>query len=62
MSSTPMLHALSHAVSVRDRKEKADFKIPRNGEDAKRLGQLLSRYSDRYYFTVLFGIIAFYIL
>ena len=48
--------------SAFDRKEKADFKIPRNTDDAKRLGQLLSRYSDRYYFTVLFGIIAFYIL
>ncbi|KAI1281959.1 Transmembrane protein 41B [Halotydeus destructor] len=41
--------------------EKPFFKLPKNIEDAKNLGLILSRYSDRYYFTVLVGILVTYI-
>lgn len=38
------------------------MKLPRNIDDAKNLGLILSRYTDRYYFTVLIGILVTYIL
>ena len=41
--------------------EKTYMKLPKNMEDAKNLGLILSRYSDRYYFTVLIGILVTYI-
>jgi len=44
-----------------DPAEKGYFKIPKNMDDAKNLGRILSRYSDRYYFTVLIGILVTYI-
>ena len=42
--------------------EKPDFKLPMSYEEAKRLGTILLRYTDRYYFTVLSGILVTYVL
>uniref|UniRef100_A0A0N5AD70 Transmembrane protein 41B n=1 Tax=Syphacia muris TaxID=451379 RepID=A0A0N5AD70_9BILA len=39
-----------------------DFKLPKNFNEAKRLGLLLSKYKDKHYYTVLFGIVTVYIL
>lgn len=42
--------------------ERVDFKLPKNLDDAKRLGLLLSKYKDEHYKTVYFGIATVYIL
>ncbi len=42
--------------------EKAYLKLPRNMEDAKNLGVVLSRYKDKYYTEVLGGVFITYIL
>lgn len=42
--------------------EHVDFKLPKNLEDAKRLGLLLSKYKDEHYYTVFFGISTVYIV
>jgi len=44
------------------RSEKQYLKLPKNLEDAKSLGDILFRYKDKYYFSVLGGIFALYIL
>jgi len=41
--------------------EKLHMKLPRNIEDAKKLGLVLSRYKEKYYFTVLTGVFITYI-
>lgn len=47
-------------INYRD--EKARIKLPRNIEDAKELGSILSRYKNKYYFEVLVGVLVVYIL
>ncbi|VDM95529.1 unnamed protein product [Thelazia callipaeda] len=42
--------------------ERADFKLPKDLVQAKRLGLVLSKYKEEHYYTVLFGISAVYIL
>lgn len=42
--------------------ERVDLKLPRNLEEAKRLGLLLSKYKDEHFYTVLCGIATVYIL
>lgn len=37
-------------------------KVPKNLEDAKRLGLVLNRYKDQYYMTVLMGVVVTYVL
>lgn len=44
------------------REEKEHVKLPKNMEDAKKLGLVLSRYKEKYYFTVLAGVLITYIL
>lgn len=46
----------------RFRSEKVHMKLPRNIEDAKRLGAVLYRYKDNHYYTVLGAIFVTYIL
>ncbi|XP_053385015.1 transmembrane protein 41B-like isoform X2 [Mercenaria mercenaria] len=41
--------------------EKQHIKLPRDIEDAKNLGKILSRYTDKYYFQVLSGYFVTYI-
>jgi len=41
--------------------ERQNLKLPQNLEDAKNLGQLLLRYRDRYFYTVLSGVLVTYI-
>uniref|UniRef100_T1J384 VTT domain-containing protein n=1 Tax=Strigamia maritima TaxID=126957 RepID=T1J384_STRMM len=45
-----------------DEDEIAHIKLPRDIEDAKKLGNVLSRYKDKYYYEVLGGIFIVYIL
>ncbi|VDK44189.1 unnamed protein product [Anisakis simplex] len=42
--------------------ERADFKLPKDLDQAKKLGLLLSRYKDEHFYTVLFGVATVYIL
>uniref|UniRef100_A0A0M3HUU2 Transmembrane protein 41B n=2 Tax=Ascaris TaxID=6251 RepID=A0A0M3HUU2_ASCLU len=42
--------------------ERADLVLPRNLDQAKRLGILLSKYKDEHFYTVIFGIATVYIL
>ncbi|CAI4224261.1 unnamed protein product [Auanema sp. JU1783] len=42
--------------------DKEDFKYPRNLEDAKKLGRVLSHYKDLHGLTVLFGVVTVYVL
>ncbi|KAI6183618.1 hypothetical protein M3Y97_00507800 [Aphelenchoides bicaudatus] len=42
--------------------EKVHFKYPRSIEDAKRLGNVLSRYKDQHFYTVLAGVASVYIV
>lgn len=44
------------------REEKQHIKLPRDIDDAKRLGRVLSRYKDKYYVQVLGGYFITYIL
>lgn len=44
-----------------DPSERGHLKLPKNMDDAKNLGLILSRYSDRYFFTVLIGILVTFI-
>lgn len=44
------------------RSEKQHVKLPWDIEDAKKLGQVLDRYKDLYYFEVMFAVIVIYIL
>lgn len=41
--------------------EKRDLKLPTSFQDAERLGTILLRYTDRYYFYVLAGVLVTYI-
>ncbi|XP_037070872.1 transmembrane protein 41B-like isoform X2 [Pollicipes pollicipes] len=41
--------------------EKQDFKLPRDIDDAKRLGKVLNVYKEQYYFEVMAGIFITYI-
>lgn len=41
--------------------EKVHFKYPRNLEDAKNLGQVLSKYKEENYYVVLAGVIVVYV-
>uniref|UniRef100_A0AC35GNA0 Uncharacterized protein n=1 Tax=Panagrolaimus sp. PS1159 TaxID=55785 RepID=A0AC35GNA0_9BILA len=45
-----------------DADEKQHFKYPRNLDDAKVLGRVLSKYKDEHYYTVLIGVGAIYIV
>lgn len=40
----------------------ATFKLPRDIDDAKELGRVLSKYKDTHFFTVLGGVIVTYVL
>lgn len=42
--------------------EKAAIKLPRDIEDAKKLGMVLSRYKEKYFTEVLGGVFVTYIL
>ncbi|VDO34835.1 unnamed protein product [Brugia timori] len=42
--------------------ERVDFKLPKDLKQAKRLGLVLSKYKDKHYYTVLFGISTVYIM
>jgi uncharacterized membrane protein YdjX (TVP38/TMEM64 family) len=42
--------------------EKEFVKLPRNLDDAKALGRVLSRYTDRYFYTVLLGVSVTYLI
>uniref|UniRef100_A0A1I8EGS2 VTT domain-containing protein n=1 Tax=Wuchereria bancrofti TaxID=6293 RepID=A0A1I8EGS2_WUCBA len=42
--------------------ERVDFKLPKDLTQAKRLGLVLSKYKDKHYYTVLFGISTVYIM
>lgn len=42
--------------------ERVDFKLPKDLTQAKRLGLVLSKYKDKHYYTVLFGISVVYIM
>ncbi|KAM3725156.1 WD repeat-containing protein [Dirofilaria immitis] len=42
--------------------ERVDFKLPKDLIQAKRLGLVLSKYKDKHYYTVLFGISTVYIM
>jgi hypothetical protein len=44
------------------REEKQHIKLPRNIEDAKHLGHVLSRYKDKYFIQVLVAYFTSYIL
>ncbi|KAF4524418.1 hypothetical protein B566_EDAN009334 [Ephemera danica] len=44
-----------------EEQEKQHIKIPRDIDDAKKLGQVLYRYKDKYFFEVLLGVFACYI-
>jgi len=44
-----------------DPSERVHLKIPKNIEDAKKLGQVLSNYKDLYFFTVISGYLVTYI-
>lgn len=44
------------------RSEKENLKIPFDIEDAKKLGLVLARYKDIYYFEVMTGICLLYLL
>ncbi|XP_064634900.1 transmembrane protein 41B-like isoform X3 [Lineus longissimus] len=44
-----------------DQEEKQHIKLPRDIEDAKSLGKVLSRYKELYYYQVLFGYFITYI-
>ncbi|CAD5213160.1 unnamed protein product [Bursaphelenchus okinawaensis] len=43
-------------------KEKEQFKYPRNLDDAKNLGRVLSNYKDKYFYTVLAGVTCVYVV
>uniref|UniRef100_A0A7E4USF5 Transmembrane protein 41B n=1 Tax=Panagrellus redivivus TaxID=6233 RepID=A0A7E4USF5_PANRE len=45
-----------------DADEKQHFKYPRNLDDAKALGKVLSKYKDQHFYTVLVGVAAIYIV
>jgi hypothetical protein len=45
-----------------DEDEKHVFKLPRDIDDAKRLGVVLSKYKDKYFSEVLGGVFVTYIL
>lgn len=45
-----------------EQSEKASIKLPRDIEDAKKLGAVLSRYKDKYFTEVLGGVFVTYIL
>lgn len=49
-------------VYVYFRSEKQHIKLPRDIEDAKRLGNVLSRYKDKFYIQVLGAYFITYIL
>jgi hypothetical protein len=49
-------------VFLISRDEKQHFKLPKNIDDAKNLGKVLSRYKDSYYNQVLGGYFITYIL
>ncbi|VDM41542.1 unnamed protein product [Toxocara canis] len=42
--------------------ERADLVLPRNLDQAKRLGLLLSKYKDEHFYTVIFGVAVVYML
>lgn len=44
------------------RSEREHIKLPWNIEDAKKLGQVLDRYKDKYYFEVMSAVVIIYIL
>ncbi|MCP9265412.1 WD repeat-containing protein 46 [Dirofilaria immitis] len=48
--------------TVLDSDERVDFKLPKDLIQAKRLGLVLSKYKDKHYYTVLFGISTVYIM
>lgn len=53
---------LIEKISFIIRSEKKHVKLPWDIEDAKKLGQVLDRYKDLYYFEVMSAVIVIYIL
>ncbi len=45
-----------------DASERSHIKLPKSIEDVKRLGNVLSQYKDKYFFTVLSGFLVTYVL
>ncbi|VDK70691.1 unnamed protein product [Onchocerca ochengi] len=54
--------AVDSPKTVLDSDERVDFKLPKDLTQAKRLGLVLSKYKDKHYYTVLFGISTVYIM
>ena len=61
MVSAFLIHNLTDESLVIS-SERNDLRLPTNVEEAKRLGNLLSRYRDRYFLTVLCGVLVTYVL
>ncbi|MFH4976340.1 hypothetical protein AB6A40_003049 [Gnathostoma spinigerum] len=59
---TSILFLLYSSFPELDEHEKADLKLPRNVEEAKRLGLVLSKYKNDHFYTVLLGIATVYII
>lgn len=51
---------ISDASFFSDQREK--IKLPKNFEEVKDMGKVLSLYTDEYYFTVMLGYSAAYVL
>lgn len=57
-----MFYSLIYLKNLIFRSEKEHMKIPRDIEDAKKLGIVLGHYKDQYYYEVMFAVILVYIL
>ncbi|VDK87793.1 unnamed protein product [Litomosoides sigmodontis] len=57
-----MVKADDSPKTVLDSDERVDFKLPKDLTQVKRLGLVLSKYKDKHYYTVLFGISIVYIM
>lgn len=54
--------ALIFFITFKIRAERKHIKLPWDIEDAKKLGQVLDRYKDMYYFEVMSAVVIIYIL
>ncbi|VDM12632.1 unnamed protein product [Wuchereria bancrofti] len=57
-----VLEDLACEILKKKSDERVDFKLPKDLTQAKRLGLVLSKYKDKHYYTVLFGISTVYIM
>lgn len=61
VGSLVLMAAIFYQFPEMDEDDVSRLKLPRNIEDAKELGQLLSKYKNTHYFTVLGGVTATYV-